>query len=141
MFEKKSILDRFIKPILILCGSFFLFLGIIGAIVPLLPTTPFLILTFFCYVRSSERLQRWLLTSKLYKKSIIPMIKDKGMTVKIKLFILLPVLSLLLVIFLFTESHVLKIVIVILAVGKIIVFAKIRTNRKISVNTEVIKSK
>ena len=42
-------------------GTFFLAVGIVGIFVPLLPTTPFLLLASACYFRGSERLHRWLL--------------------------------------------------------------------------------
>lgn len=42
-------------------GTVSLGLGIVGAILPLLPTTPFLLLTAYCYARSSRRLHDWLM--------------------------------------------------------------------------------
>jgi len=53
------------KTALLVAGSLSLGLGIIGVFVPLLPTTPFLLLAAACYVRSSPRLYRWLMANRL----------------------------------------------------------------------------
>jgi uncharacterized membrane protein YbaN (DUF454 family) len=54
----------FRKVILISAGSLSVALGFIGIFVPLLPTTPFLLLAAACYVRSSKRLYSWLLNNR-----------------------------------------------------------------------------
>lgn len=48
------------RPVLLAVGTVSLGLGVFGMFVPIMPTTPFLLLTAFCYGRSSERLHRWL---------------------------------------------------------------------------------
>ncbi|MFC6669133.1 YbaN family protein [Marinobacterium aestuariivivens] len=53
-------------------GMLALLLGAIGVVLPLLPTTPFVILAAFCFSRSSERLHRWLLNQRLFG----PLIRD-----------------------------------------------------------------
>ena len=52
------------KYLLIIFGSICLALGVIGIFLPLLPTTPFLLLAAACYVRSSEKLYFWLIRQK-----------------------------------------------------------------------------
>ena len=49
-----------LNKLLIVVGTLSLVLGIVGVFVPLLPTTPFLLLAAACYARGSERLYRWL---------------------------------------------------------------------------------
>lgn len=60
------------------------FVGI-GAVVPMLPYFPFLMLSTFCFAKSSERLHKWIINTKLYKKNLDSFVKGKGMTVATKI--------------------------------------------------------
>ena len=53
------------KALLVAAGSVCLALAVLGIFLPLLPTTPFLLLASACYVRSSERLHGWLMANRL----------------------------------------------------------------------------
>lgn len=53
----------FVRCVLILVGTLSLALGVLGIVLPLVPTTPLLLLAAACYIRSSERLYHWLLSS------------------------------------------------------------------------------
>lgn len=76
----KSILNI----LLLICGSISLGLGVIGIFVPLLPTTPFLLLAAACYVRSSERFYIWLITNKYFGSYIQNYRSGKGIPLKVK---------------------------------------------------------
>ena len=66
-------------------GTMFLVLGILGAVLPLLPATPFLLLASACYVKGSPTLHNWLMSQK-YLGPYITNIKDKrGMPIKAKI--------------------------------------------------------
>ncbi|MEG6584888.1 YbaN family protein [Dendrosporobacter sp. 1207_IL3150] len=54
------------KYILITVGCLSLVLGIIGIFIPLLPTVPFLLLTAYCFTRSSNRMYNWLINHKTF---------------------------------------------------------------------------
>ena len=69
------------KIIYIMIGCISLGLGIIGVILPILPTVPFVLLAAFCYARSSERLDGWFKNTKLYKENNI----KNGMTKQAKI--------------------------------------------------------
>ena len=52
------------KALFIVLGTIFVVIGVIGAFVPLLPTTPFLLLASACYARGSDRLHSWLMNHR-----------------------------------------------------------------------------
>ncbi len=52
------------RGFLVIAGTLLLAVGVVGIVVPLLPTTPFLLLAAACYLRGSERLHDWLLGSR-----------------------------------------------------------------------------
>lgn len=60
-------------------------LGAVGAVVPLLPAFPFLLLAAFCFARSSERLHTWFVNTKLYKNNLESYMAGRGMTKKTKI--------------------------------------------------------
>lgn len=57
-------MPNFKKSILILIGLIFVAIGTIGIFVPGLPTTIFMILAAYCFVRSSEKLYKWVIENK-----------------------------------------------------------------------------
>ena len=72
------------KLIYIILGSVALVLGAVGTILPILPTTPLLLLAAFCFARSSEKLNNWFKGTKLYKDNLETFVKGQGMTKKAK---------------------------------------------------------
>ena len=67
------------KAILIIVGCIGLGLGAVGAVVPLLPSFPFLMLAAVCFAKSSERLDTWFRSTKLYKDNLESYVKGEGM--------------------------------------------------------------
>ena len=66
-------------------------LGAVGAVLPLLPSFPFLLLAAFCFARSSERLHNWFTGTKLYKNNLESYVKGRGMTKKTKVKVMVTV--------------------------------------------------
>ncbi len=79
------------KVLYVFLGCIGLALGAIGAILPLLPAFPFLLLAAFCFAKSSERLHNWFTGTKLYKNNLESYVKGKGMTWKTKIRIMITV--------------------------------------------------
>jgi uncharacterized membrane protein YbaN (DUF454 family) len=52
------------KVLLIAAGALSLALGVVGIVLPVLPTTPFLLLASFCFLKSSRRLHRWIMENR-----------------------------------------------------------------------------
>ena len=72
-------------------GCFGVGMGAVGAIIPVLPTFPFLMLAAFCFARSSEKLNRWFKNTKLYQDNLADFMAGRGMTMKAKIRIMVAV--------------------------------------------------
>ena len=79
------------KIIYIITGCIGLVLGAVGAVLPLLPAFPFLLLAAVCFGKSSERLNNWFVNTKLYKNNLESFVKGQGMTWKTKVKIMITV--------------------------------------------------
>lgn len=75
----------------IILGFIGLGVGAIGAVLPMLPAFPFLLLAAFSFGKSSERLHTWFINTKLYKDNLESYIAGKGMTWKTKIRIMVTV--------------------------------------------------
>ena len=72
----------------IVLGCLSLVLAVLGVVLPILPTVPFLALAAFCFAKSSNRLNNWLINTKFYQNNLADFKAGKGMTVKTKVRIL-----------------------------------------------------
>lgn len=76
--------QKIIRVLLLVAGTFFLALGAIGIVLPILPTTPFLLLSAACYLRSSVRMHNWLLHNRWFGEYIRNYQEGKGIPLKTK---------------------------------------------------------
>jgi len=82
--DERKTTSNLSRWVLIIIGSFFTGLGILGIFLPLLPTIPFLLLAAACYIRSSERFYNWLMNNKWLGNYIKNYSEGKGVSLKSK---------------------------------------------------------
>lgn len=89
--------EKMTIPQKILAGLGFLSfgIGVVGIFVPLLPTTEFIMLATFLFMKSSPRFHRWILQTKVYNNYVRPFKEKGGLTKKTKAKMLIPSLSVL----------------------------------------------
>jgi uncharacterized membrane protein YbaN (DUF454 family) len=106
------------QPVFVILGTLFLGIGIIGIIVPVLPTTPFLLLASFFYIRSSKRLYNWLLTNRILGAYIKNYIGGKGIPLKVKLYTIILLWGVIIItVVCALEELVIRIILVLVAIG------------------------
>ena len=82
--RNKTAKNAWTRGILVVTGSIFVGLGVIGIFIPLLPTTPFLLLAAVCYARGSERFYNWLIGNKWLGNYIRNYREGKGTPLRVK---------------------------------------------------------
>ena len=105
-------------------------LGIIGVFLPLLPTTPFILLAAYLFAGQSAKCERWLTSTKVYKRYALPYQKERGLTFKRKLELICLVYSLLLLSGILIDHPHVRIVLLAVALVKLIVMIRIPTIRQ-----------
>ncbi len=76
---------KVVRVLLLVAGTVSLVLGTVGLVLPILPTTPFLLLAAACYLRSSERMHKWLLGNRWFGEYIRNYQEGRGIPMKTKI--------------------------------------------------------
>ena len=115
-------MKNIIKLLWLMIGIVSMVLGAIGVVLPVLPTTPFLLLASFCFAKGSDRFHKWFIGTKLYKKHLESFVTSRSMTLKTKLCILLPASAMLILAMLAMSNIYGRVFIVFLIIFKYIYF-------------------
>ena len=112
----------------LLFGFLAMGIGAAGVVLPVLPTTPFLLLASFCLAKGSDRFHRWFTGTKLYRKHLESFVENRSMTLKTKFSLLIPASCMLILAFLAMQNVYGRGVIIFLILFKYMYFfTKIRT--------------
>lgn len=123
------------RVLFIILGFIFVGIGAVGIVVPILPTTPFLLLASFFFAKGSKKFHDWFISTRLYKKHLESFVKSRAMTLKSKLGILLPVSAMLIITFIFVNNIYARITLVILFISKYLYFfTQIKTIKEDKIN-------
>jgi len=116
--------------ILVILGSISLALGIIGIFLPILPTTPFLLLTSYLYFRSSKRLYYWLLSQRVLGLYIYNYINYRAVLLSTKIFSLIFLWTSLVISIILTDSTHIRVFLLVVGICVTIHLHMLKTIKK-----------
>jgi len=119
------------KGILVVSGTFFIVLGVIGIFIPLLPTTPFLLLSAACYIRGSKKFYNWLIKNKWFGEYIKNYQAGKGVPLNVKIISLIILwITIIFSTIVIVSYFLIRIILIIIAIGVTIHIMAIKTPDK-----------
>ena len=120
-----------VRYVFLAIGAISFALGTAGIVLPLLPTVPFYMLTLFCLARGSERFHKMFLESILYQKTVGAYERDKALTLRTKLSILLSVTTIMAIGAYFSQDMLIALIVMGLVwIGHVIAVAFIVKTKK-----------
>ncbi len=123
---------RVVRALLLVAGTISLALGAVGIFLPILPTTPFLLVAAACYLRSSERMHKWLINNRWFGEYIKNYQAGKGIPMKTKIVALTVLWASILysTFFIVDEILVVQLVLVVIACGVTVHLIRLPTFKK-----------
>lgn len=104
-------------------GLLFFALGAVGAFLPVLPTTPFLLLASFFFLRSSERLNNWFRSTSLFKKYLANYMDHRAMTLRGKIATAAPGVVVMTIVAIVFNNPIVRVAMIALIIAEIAYFA------------------
>ena len=110
--------NKYVRGLLIILGTISVLLGLIGIILPLLPTTPFLLLGAAIYAKSSDKFYNWLIENRLFGSYIKNYREGKGIPLRVKVFAISFLwITILITAIFFVPVLVIKILLIVIAIA------------------------
>ena len=119
--------DSIKKGILVSSGTLFLFLGIIVIFIPLLPATPFLLLTAACYIRGSKKFYNWLIKNKWLGEYIKNYQEGRGVPLNVKIITIIFLWLTIMISIIFVSNFIIQIILFFISIVVTIHILTIKT--------------
>jgi len=121
---------RLSRSFWVAAGTFFLCLGVVGIVLPILPTTPFLLLALACYLKGSRRMYDWVMANRVLGSYLRNYMEGRGIPIKVKVAtIALLWLTISLTVVLVLSDLLFQIILLVIALAVTVHIATIRTYR------------
>lgn len=122
---------RIVRSVLVFTGTLSVLLGIMGIFLPILPTTPFLLLAAACYARSSDRFYNGLINNRVFGSYIRNYREGRGVPFRVKMISITFLWSAISFSILFAVSDVIiRLILIVIAIAVTLHIASIRNRRK-----------
>ena len=113
-------------------GTIFLARGLIGIPLPLLPTTPFLLIAVACYLRGSTRMYNWMMTNRYFGPYLKDYMEGNGLTLRTKTVAVLALWGVIVFSAAFaTENAIVRVGLLAVALGVTIHLLTLKTKRRV----------
>lgn len=129
------------KYMLFVLGSFSLALGFIGVFLPVLPTTPFLLLSVYCYLRSSEKLYQWLINNRILGAYIYNYMTYRAILISTKVYTIIILWLSLTASMIIISSWWIRLILILVGIGVSIHVLTLKTIRKSELKKPVFSGK
>lgn len=127
--KAKRVKGNLLRAFLVLLGIFSLGLGVLGIFLPLLPTTPFMLLSAYLFIRSSGRLYRWLINHRLFGKYVHDYIERRSIPRRVKWYSLgLLWASILISVATLNVGNIIRLMLLLIAIGVTVHVIKLRNS-------------
>ena len=127
---------RLKRVLLVTAGSLSLSLGVAGIFLPVLPTTPFLLLSAACYIRSSRKLYLWLVHHKVLGIYVRSYLEYRAVSLRAKIISIMALwITITCSVLFFVNSLVLRIALICIAIGVTVYLLHIKTLTKEMMNS------
>ena len=124
--------SRVVRLLWNVVGTFFLALGLVGIALPLLPTTPFLLIAAACYLRGSKRMHSWMMKNKYFGAYLKDYLEGNGLSIRTKIVTLSMLWGVMILTAVFaTENSIFRIGLLAVAAGVSIHLLTLKTKRGI----------